>query len=70
MKRAATPSWLISREIHWLSWWQELIINWVASWGAVGTLVVTSADRDRECSWDVPSDLQLARMKLEELISD
>ncbi len=68
MKRASSPSLLFSRELPWLSWWQELVLNWVASWDAVGDLTVTSADREDCCSWDVPTDLEMARMELEELL--
>lgn len=68
MKRASSPSWLISRELPWLAWWQELLLNWVASWNAIGTLTITSADGEDLCEWDIPSDLELAHMELEELI--
>jgi hypothetical protein len=68
LKRASSPSWLISRQLPWLSWWQELILNWVASWDAIGDLTVTSADGESYCSWELPTDIELARMELEELI--
>ena len=68
MKRASSPSWLISRELPWLAWWQELILNWVASWHAIGDLTVTSADRESYCSWELPTDIELARLELEELL--
>jgi hypothetical protein len=68
LKRASSPSWLISRELLWLSWWQELILNWVSSWHEVGDLTVTSADGESYCSWELPTDIELARMELEELI--
>jgi len=68
LKRSSSPSLLLSRELPWLSWWQELVLNWVASWDAVGDLTVTSADGDAYCAWELPTDLELARMELEELI--
>jgi len=68
LKRASSPSWLISRQLPWLSWWQELILNWVSSWDSVAHLTVVSADEQHECSWDIPTDLKLARMELEELL--
>ena len=68
MKRASSPSWLISRQLPWLAWWQELILNWVASWHAIGDLTVTSADGEAYCAWELPTDIELARMELEELI--
>ena len=68
LKRASSPSLLISRELPWLSWWQELIVNWVASWHAVGELHITSADGEDICSYDLPSDLELERLALEELL--
>jgi hypothetical protein len=68
LKRSSSPSLLLSRELPWLSWWQELVLNWVASWDAVGDLTVTSADRDAYCAWELPTDLELARMELEELL--
>jgi hypothetical protein len=35
MKRAASPASLLDRSTPWLRWWQELILNWVASWSTV-----------------------------------
>jgi hypothetical protein len=68
VKRAATPSHLLSRDAPWLSWWQELILNWAASWDTIETLHVTSAKTDQEVTWDLPTDLELQRMELEELL--
>ena len=68
MKKAATLWTLLNRCTPWLRWWQELILNWVASWKSIGTLVVISADGDLQCQWNVPSDLDLQRMELEDLL--
>ena len=68
MKKAASFWSLTDRQTPWLRWWQELLLNWVASWQSVGTIVVVSADGEDQISWDVPSDLQLHRMELEELL--
>ena len=68
MKRASTISDLLDRSIPWLAWWQELILNWVASWESVETLHVTSSKTDQEVTWDVPTDLELKRMELEQLL--
>jgi hypothetical protein len=69
VKRAASPSHLISRDVPWLAWWQELILNWVSSWDTVGCLTVTSAaDPDEWTAWDLPTYLDLQRMELEELL--
>jgi hypothetical protein len=68
VKRSATPSYLLDRTTPWLSWWQELILNWVASWHTIGLLVVTSPDGDDEATWDMPTDIELARLELEELL--
>lgn len=69
VKRAATPWHLLDRSTPWLSWWQELILNWVSSWETVGCLSVTSAaDPEEFATWDLPTDLELARMELEELL--
>ena len=68
MKRAATLSTLVDRSTPWLTWWQELILNWVASWQSIGTLHVTSSTTDDTLTWDVPTDLELARLELEELL--
>ena len=68
MKKAASFWSLTDRQTPWLRWWQELILNWVASWRTVSTIVVVSADGEDQISWDVPSDLQLHRMELEELL--
>ena len=68
MKRAATLSTLVDRTTPWLSWWQELILNWVASWNAIETLHVTSSTTDDTLTWDLPTDLELKRLELEELL--
>lgn len=68
MKRATTLSKLLDTSTPWLTWWQELILNWAASWETVETLHVTSAKTDDSITWNVPSDLELARLKLEELL--
>jgi hypothetical protein len=68
MKRAASASSLLDRSTPWLAWWQELILNWVASWHAIGILHVTSSATDEDLTWSVPSDLDLARLELEELL--
>jgi hypothetical protein len=68
MKRSVTPSDLIDRSIPWLTWWQELILNWAASWETIETLHCTSSKTDQEVTWDVPTDLDLARLELEELL--
>ena len=69
MKRASTISDLLDRSMPWLAWWQELILNWVASWETIETLHVSSSKTDQETTWDIPTDLELARMELEELLS-
>ena len=69
MKRATNLSTLLDCSTPWLVWWQELILNWVASWESVETLHVTSSKTDQEVTWDVPTDLELARQELEELLS-
>ena len=68
MKRASTLSTLLDTSTPWLAWWQELILNWVASWESVETLHVTSSKTDQDVTWDVPTDLELARQELEELL--
>ena len=69
MKRATNLSTLLDCSTPWLAWWQELILNWVASWESVETLHVTSSKTDQETTWDVPTDLELKRMELKELLS-
>jgi hypothetical protein len=68
MKRASTLSTLLDTSTPWLSWWQELILNWVASWDTIETLHITSSKTDQEVTWDVPTDLDLQRMELEQLL--
>lgn len=68
MKKAASVSWLTDRCNPWLTWWQELLINWVASWPTVGAVVIISASGDEQCEWKLPSDLDLKRLELEELL--
>jgi len=43
-------------------------LNWVASWATVGVLVVVEADGDHQAEWHLPTDLQLKRLELEELL--
>lgn len=68
MKRAASIWTLLHRCTPWLPWWQELLLNWIASWKSIGTLVVISADEEHQISWNVPSDLDMKRMEFEELM--
>ena len=68
MKRASTLSTLLDRSTPWLSWWQELILNWAASWQSIETLHITSSKTDQEVTWDVPTDLDLQRVELEQLL--
>lgn len=68
MKRAASPSHLLDLSTPWLSWWQELILNWISSWSTIGCLTVSSAtDADVFVTWDLPTDTELARAELEEV---
>ena len=70
VKRAASPWHLLDRSTPWLAWWQELILNWVSSWDTIGCLTVTSAaDPDVFAAWDLPSDLELIKLELEELLA-
>ena len=68
MKRATNLSTLLDCSTPWLTWWQELILNWVASWNTIETLHVTSSKTDQEVTWDVPTDLELKRIELEQLL--
>jgi hypothetical protein len=40
----------------------------VASWSTVGDLTVSSADGQDYTAWEPPSDLELKRLELEELL--
>jgi hypothetical protein len=55
MKRASNVSDLLDRSTPWLAWWQELILNWVATWETIETLHVTSSKTDQEATWEVLS---------------
>ena len=68
MKRATNLSTLLDCSTPWLAWWQELILNWAASWQSIETLHITSSKTDQEVTWDVPTDLELKRMELEQLL--
>lgn len=69
MKRATNLSTLLDCSTPWLAWWQELILNWAASWQSIETLHCTSSKTDDCLTWDVPTDLELKRIELEELLS-
>ena len=68
MKRATNLSTLLDCSTPWLSWWQELILNWAASWQSIETLHITSSKTDDCLTWDVPTDLELKRIELEQLL--
>jgi hypothetical protein len=68
MKRSSNISTLLDTSTPWLTWWQELILNWAASWETIETLHCTSARTDDTLTWDLPTDLALARLELEELL--
>jgi hypothetical protein len=68
MNRASKISTLFDTSTPWLTWWQELILNWAASWDTIETLHCTSAKTDDCLIWDVATDLDLARLELEELL--
>jgi len=68
MKRASTISTLLNTSTPWLTWWQELILNWAASWETIETLHVTSTKTDECLTWEALTDLELARLQLEELL--
>ena len=68
MKQTSSIGDLFSRTTPWLAWWQELILNWVATWNAVEILFVSRSTVDDSVEWDFPSDTELKRMELEELL--
>lgn len=68
MKRASSLSKVFEITTPWLAWWQELILNWVATWQSIDYMHVCSSATDDCLEWDVPSDVELARMELEELL--
>lgn len=68
MKRSTSLSWLLGRDVLWLPWWQELLLNWISSWASITSLTVVSADREQYVSWDLPTDLELQKAELEELL--
>jgi hypothetical protein len=68
MKESSNIGDLFSRTTPWLAWWQELILNWVATWNSVEILYVTSSTENDSVEWDFPSDTELKRMVLEELL--
>ena len=61
--------WLIlNRQTYWLKWWQEIILNWVATWPEVSVVIVNSADGSDQVEWDAPSDFELKCIELEQLM--
>ena len=68
MKKSSTIGDLFSRTTPWLACWQELILNWVATWNSIEILYVTSSTENDSVEWDFPSDTELKRMVLEELL--
>ena len=68
MKRSSSLSWLVSRNVPWLPWWQELLLNWISSWTSITSITVVSADREQYVSWDLPTDLELQKAELEALL--
>ena len=68
MKQTSNIGDLLSRTTPWLAWWQELILNWVATWNSVEILYVSSSTVDDSVEWDFPSDTELKRIELEALL--
>ena len=68
MKRSCSLGWLLDRSTPWLPWWQELLLNWIASWQSISVLAVVSLDGRYQAEWSPPSDLDLKRAELEELV--
>jgi hypothetical protein len=68
MKRASTLSTLLDTSTPWLSWWQELILNWAASWQSIETLHITSSKTDRKPPGTYQLTWSCKRMELEQLL--
>ena len=68
IKPAASLSWFVGRDLPWLTWWQQLVLNWVASWANISVLVVVAAEGDEQAEWNLPTDLEMKRLELEELL--
>jgi len=52
---------------HALPWWQELVLDWVATWQTIRYLQVEAVDGS-SLEWECPSDLDYARQDLEALL--
>lgn len=57
---------LLHRSNPWLHWWQEIILNWVATWPTVSRIIVTSDNGEDACEWF--EDLSAERERLEALL--
>lgn len=68
MKRLTTLGWLLDRQVDWLPWWQELILNWISTWSTISILHVVAPNREDCFTWDLPTDLEHHRDQLEQLL--
>jgi len=59
---------MVSRQFTWMPWWQELILNWVASWSSISLLVAVDAEGEHQAEFHLPTDIQLQRQELEEML--
>jgi hypothetical protein len=49
-----------------LPWWQELLLDWIATWQTIRYLQVESVDGE-SLIWECPTHLDYARQELEAL---
>jgi hypothetical protein len=52
---------------HALPWWQELILDWIATWQTIRYLQVEAVADGESLIWECPTDLDYARQDLEAL---
>jgi hypothetical protein len=57
---------LFDINISFLPWWQEIILNWVATWDTVSIVLVVSSDGQDQAQWDAPADWELDKINLEQ----
>lgn len=59
---------LLDLSTPWLTWWQELLINYLATLPNIGTITIESPDGTNYTQWNGRLDLEMQRAILEDCL--
>lgn len=57
---------LLDFSTPWLTWWQELLINYLATLPNIGTITIESPDGTNYTQWNGRLDIEMQRAILEQ----